>query len=168
MKQIKNISRFCAVLLAALVIAVISATAMAFDDGDAVKGVTTGKAVFDVTLGDAGKLAVYLSVIRETQEGLMKQGVKPDLIMTFRGPALVLVSTNRDRVPADQQQKYDEIAKLVKDLKGLGIKLEACSIAARLTKVDTATIYPEIKVVGNTFISLTGYQNKGYAYIPVF
>lgn len=52
-------------------------------------------------------------------------------------------------------------------LKGLGVKFEACSIGARLTRVDTASIYPEVKVVANTFISLTGYQSRGCAYIPI-
>jgi intracellular sulfur oxidation DsrE/DsrF family protein len=141
---------------------------MAIDDAAALKGMTSGKAVFDVNVGEAGKLALYLSVIKETHEGLVKQGVKPDLILVFRGPAVLLISTNRDKVPAEQQAKYDEAAKLIKDLKGMGVKFEACSVATRLMKVDNTTIYPEIKVVGNTFISLIGYQAKGYAYIPIY
>jgi len=168
MKPLKNISWYIAVLLVVLAIAVIPVTAAAFDDADALKGMTSGKAVFDVNFGDAGKLALYLSVIKETHEGLVKQGVKPDLILAFRGPSVLLISTNRDKVPAEQQAKYDEVAKLLKDLKGVGVKLEVCSIATRLMKVDNATIYPEIKVISNSFISLMGYQGKGYAYIPVF
>lgn len=168
MKQLKNILRSSAVLLAVLAVLVIPVTAAAIDDADALKGVTVGKAVFDVNLGDAGKLALYLSVIKETHEGLVKQGVKPDLLMAFRGPSVLLISTNREKIPADQQAKYDEVAKLIKELKGLGVKLEACSIATRVMKVDNATIYPEIKVIGNTFISLMGYQRNGYAYVPVF
>jgi len=168
MKRILHTIRYGAVLMALLAVASIPMTAVAIDDADALKGVTAGKAVFDVNMGDAGKLALYLSVIKETHEGFVTQGVKPDLVLAFRGPAVLLVSTNRDKVPADQQAKYDEVARLIKDLKGLGVKLEACSVAARLTKIDTASIYPEVKVVGNTFISLAGYQSKGYAYIPVF
>jgi intracellular sulfur oxidation DsrE/DsrF family protein len=168
MARMRNISRTCANLLVILAVAAIPLIATAADDADALKGVTDGKAVFDVTLGDAGKLALYLGIIMETHEGLKKQGVKPDLIVAFRGPAILLVSMNRGRVPKDQQSDYDEVAELIKDLKHIGVKLEACSVAARLRKVDTATIYPEMKVVGNTFISLIGYQNKGYAYVPIF
>ncbi len=168
MARLMNMSRYYAVVLAMLAIAVIPVTAAAVDDADALKDVTAGKAVFDVTIGDAGKLALYLSIIEETHEGLVRQGVKPDLVVAFRGPAIILVSKNREKVPGRQQAKYDEVALLIKDLKDLGVKLEACSVAARMKKVDTATIYPEIKVVGNTFISLTGYQGKGYAYIPIF
>jgi hypothetical protein len=36
------------------------------------KGVTIGKAVFEVNNGDAGRLALYLSVIKETREGLVR------------------------------------------------------------------------------------------------
>jgi intracellular sulfur oxidation DsrE/DsrF family protein len=168
MKRLINISRSCAVLLALLALAVIPLAAAAIDDADALQGVSAGKAVFDVTIGDPAKLALYLSIIEETHEGLVKQGVKPDLIVAFRGPAILLVSKDHGRVPKNQQAKYDEVALLIKDLKDLGVKLEACSVAARMKKVNTASIYPEIKVVGNTFISLTGYQSKGYAYIPIF
>jgi len=168
MRLLKNIIWLSAVLLAVLAFAVIPVTAAAIDDADALKGMASGKAVFDVNSGDAGKLALYLSVIKETHEGLVKQGVKPDLILAFRGPSVLLISTSRDKVPTEQQAKYDEVAKLIKELKGLGVKLEACSVATRFMKVDNATIYPEIKVIGNTFISLIGYQEKGYAYIPVF
>lgn len=156
------------VLLAVLVLAAIPLTATAFDDADALKGVTTGKAVFDITIGNPAKLALYLSIIEETYQGLVRQGVKPDLIVAFHGEAITLVSKNREKAPKDQLAVYDDIAMLIKDLKELGVKFEGCSIAARLLKVDPASLYPEIKVVGNTFISLMGYQNRGYAYIPIF
>lgn len=169
MRQLKNTMRTTAVLLyVMLAIAVIPVTVAALDDADALKGVTSGKAVFDVTLGDAGKLALYLSVIEDTHEGLVKQGLKPDLILAFHGPSVFLISKNRSKIPVAQQEKYDEIAEQIKELKSLGVKLEVCSIATRLMKVDNATIYPEIKVIGNSFISLIGYQAKGYAYIPIF
>ena len=101
-----------------LAIAVIPVTAATIDDADALKGVTSGKAVFDVTLGDAGKLALYLSVIEDTHEGLLKQGLKPDLILAFHGPSVLLISKNRNKVPVEQQEKYDEVAELIKELKG--------------------------------------------------
>ena len=168
MARTTNISRTCAYLLAILAVAAIPLIAAAADDADALNGVTDGKAVFDVTIGDAGKLALYLGIIKETHDGLRKQGVKPDLVVAVRGQAILLVSKNRGKVPKDQQADYDEVAQLIKDLKDIGVKLEACSVAARMRRVDTTSIYPEMKVVGNTFISLIGYQNKGYAYVPIF
>ena len=168
MKQSLTIFWSRVVLLAMLILAAIPLTAAAFDDADALQGMTTGKAVFDVTMGNPEKLALYLSLIDETYQGLVRQGVKPDVIVAFHGDAIALVSKSRAKVPKSKLSKYDDIAMLIKDLKELGVKLEGCAIAARLLKVNPDSIYPEVKVVGNTFISLIGYQNRGYAYIPIF
>ena len=167
MKAIMTMLRSGILLAAFTMFMGVPVTAVAFDDSDSLKGLTTGKAVFDVDLGDAGKLTLYLSVIKETHTGMMKQGVKPDLVVTFHGQSLALIQANRDKVPAAQRDDYDEVAMLIKDLKTLGVKFEACSVAARLLNVDPMTINKDVKVVGNTFISLTGYQNRGYALIPI-
>lgn len=167
MKQPIAVFRSGVVLLAVLVLAAVPPASAAYDDADALKGAAAGKAVFDVTIGNPDKLALYLSLIEETHQGLVRQGIKPDLIVLFHGEALALVSKSREKVPKDQLSKYDDIALLLRDLKKLGVRIEGCAIAARLLKVDPASIYPEVKVVGNTFISLIGYQNRGYAYIPM-
>jgi hypothetical protein len=41
-------------------------------------------------------------------------------------------------------------------------------VATRLFSVDNATLLPGIEPVGNTFVSLIGYQAQGYATIPVY
>jgi intracellular sulfur oxidation DsrE/DsrF family protein len=46
--------------------------------------------------------------------------------------------------------------------------MEACSVATRLFGVDNGTLLDGIKPVGNTFVSLTGYQAQGYANIPIY
>jgi len=46
--------------------------------------------------------------------------------------------------------------------------MESCSVATRLFKVDNASLLDGIKPVGNTFVSLTGYQAQGYANIPIY
>ena len=58
------------------------------------------------------------------------------------------------------------VAKLQEISKLQGVEsLEQCHVAMRLTKVAADKILPEIKVVGNGWISLMGYQSRGYAYI---
>jgi intracellular sulfur oxidation DsrE/DsrF family protein len=42
---------------------------------------------------------------------------------------------------------------------------EQCSVAAREQGINVEKVLPEIRVVGNGFISLMAYQAKGYAYI---
>jgi intracellular sulfur oxidation DsrE/DsrF family protein len=48
-----------------------------------------------------------------------------------------------------------------------GVRFEACAIATRLFGVENNSVLPQVKVVGNTFNSLIGYQAKGYALIPI-
>lgn len=55
------------------------------DDRAALQGVKSGKGIFDINITDVDKLPLYLQVIKETHDGLKKQGVKPDLIVAFRG-----------------------------------------------------------------------------------
>lgn len=151
--------------------------AAGLDDADALQGVKTGKAVFDVSLGEPAKLALHLAVIKETHEGLVKQGVKPDFIILLRGPA-VLPFAQKPAASAqpDETARFTaelngmtakEIARLTAALKDLGVRFEVCGLATRLLKVDNATIVPQAKVVANTFVSLIGYQSKGYAIIPI-
>lgn len=47
------------------------------------------------------------------------------------------------------------------------VHFEQCSHANLEFKVNNADTIPEVQVVGNTFVSLAAYQNKGYAYIPI-
>ncbi|MGE3551003.1 MAG: hypothetical protein AB7I29_14030, partial [Geobacter sp.] len=61
-------------------------------DRVALQGVKVGKGVFDINLADAQRLPLYLGVIEETLDGLKAQGVKPELVVAFRGTAVKLVS----------------------------------------------------------------------------
>ena len=63
------------------------------------------------------------------------------------------------------------IAKIAETISAMaqdGIKFEICLIAVDLLGVDRASILPEIKHVGNGWISLVGYQHKGYGLVPVY
>lgn len=136
-------------------------------DRVALQGVKVGKGVFDINLTDALRLPLYLGVIEETLEGLKAQGVKPDLVVTFRGMAVKLVSSERKNFDREQQAALEESDELIKQLATVGVRFEACAIATRLFGVENKSILPQVTVVGNTFISLIGYQAKGYAVIPI-
>ncbi|MBK5930216.1 DsrE family protein [Halochromatium salexigens] len=105
----------------------------------------------------------------ETYEGLKRQGVEPEMVFTFRGPSLALISSDHTDVPLDQEQHYEAIAEQIKQLQAKpNVHMEACSVAARLLKVDPDTLLPGIDFVGNAFVSQIGYQSKGFAIIPIF
>jgi intracellular sulfur oxidation DsrE/DsrF family protein len=138
-----------------------------YNDSDALTETTKAKSLFDINLADASKLELYLSVIKMTREDLIRQGVTPDIVIAFRGASVRLINTETWSFSEEDQQSLEKSALILKDLQELGVKLEACSIATNLFKVDNSTILPGIKVVGNTFVSLTGYQQKGFALIPI-
>lgn len=145
-----------------------SAANKAPDNKDALKGLSSSKAIFDITTGNPKKLAFYLSLVRKTAESMNAAGVKTNFVVAFRGPATFYVTSNQSHVkvedmPAAEKIK-DEIAKLSHER---GVKLTQCSIAAHVLHVKTSTVYPGIKVVGNSWVSLIAYQNKGYALVPV-
>ena len=136
-------------------------------DTAALKGVKSGKGFFDINSGAPEYLPLYLSVIKETYTGLKAQGVKPDLVIAFRGKAVKLVSSARANLTPEQKEALNQSDALIKELSGMGVKFEVCAIATRLFGVENNSILPQVKLVGNTFISSIGYQSKGYALIPI-
>lgn len=138
------------------------------DDADALRNVDKGKVVFDINMGDAKKMALYLAVIRETVDDLKRQGVQPDVILAFRGRSVRLISKDREQMDLTVFDYLDRIAEQLVDLRKQGVRMEACSVATRLFKVENASLIDGIKPVGNTFVSLTGYQAQGYATIPIY
>jgi intracellular sulfur oxidation DsrE/DsrF family protein len=136
-------------------------------DRVALQGVKVGKGVFDINLTDPLRLPLYLGVIEETLDGLQAQGVKPELVVAFRGTAVKLVSSQREGFDHEQKAALEESDELIRELAQAGVRFEACAIATRLFGVENNSVLPQVKVVGNTFNSLIGYQAKGYALIPI-
>ena len=142
-------------------------SATVIDDSDALHGIQKAKGLFDVAVGDAKSLEFYLKVIQRTHDGLVDQGQTPDLVIAFRGPTVRLINTETWSFTEEDQEILKRVSALISTLKKQGVRFEACSVATGLFKVDNATILPEIKVVGNTFISLIGYQAQGYSLVPI-
>ena len=137
-------------------------------DEDALRGLSEGKVIWDVTVSDPGRLLFLMRVIEETYEDLVRQNVKPDMIFTFHGRVLKLISTEPLDLSIDEEQAQEELLQLIENFgKRPGVKMESCSVAARFLGIGNDTIIPQVKPVGNTFVSLIGYQQKGYALIPI-
>lgn len=137
------------------------------DDKAALAGIKEVKVAFDVTEGDAKGLLNRINVIDETRQSLLKQGVTPNFVIAFRGPATKLVQKDMDKVkPEDREVAGKIAAKLAEMGKAQGVaSIEQCSVAIRQQETKAENVLPEIKVVGNSWISLMSYQSRGYAYI---
>ena len=145
----------------------LSAQAQSADDRAALQGLKEVKVAYDITEGDGKGLLNRLDVIDETRQSLIKQGVTPHFVLTFRGPATRLVQTDMDKVkPEDRAIASQIAAKLEQMSKASGVEsVEQCSVAIRQQGTKAENVLPQIKVIGNSWISLMSYQAKGYAYI---
>jgi intracellular sulfur oxidation DsrE/DsrF family protein len=162
-------------LAIALVVLLAGSTAVAArasaqsapDDRAALAGLKEAKVAFDISVGEAARLLSVLNVIDETRESLLRQGVAPRFVLTFRGPATVLIQSDRDKIKPEDREAAAKIVAKLKQLRGAtGVEgVEQCSVAMRLTGTRKEHVLPEVTIVGNSWISLIGYQARGYGYI---
>jgi len=156
-------------LLLVLVINTAHATETVINDRTSLGDLEVGKGVFLVDIGDAKKLNFYLEVIQGTYKGMKAQGVEPDFILVYIGPSVKYLSS----APSSETEQNAggillEIESNVEGLAELGIKQEVCAVATRVFGIDNKTVFPDLTMVGDGFISLIGYQAQGYHLVPVF
>ena len=162
---------------AAIFFLVVSGAAFAADpptstlgpsDKEALSGLSEVKVIFDITTGDAKKLLSRLGLIEETRDEIRQQGATPRIILAFRGPASLFIQKNQERVKIEDLDTMAKIQEKVKAMsKDKSYRLAQCAVANRYLKVKNEDTIPEVEVVGNSFISMAAYQNKGYAYLPI-
>jgi intracellular sulfur oxidation DsrE/DsrF family protein len=141
------------------------------NDADALKDLKVGKVVWDINVDNPTKLLLYLKVIQQTYDSLVKQHVTPDMVFAFRGEAvkLITVEHNHDHTALEQHnEKMDTVMLLMELQKQPGVKMEVCGVAMALFDIKKESILSGIKPVGNTFISLIGYHAQGYTAIPIY
>lgn len=137
-------------------------------DKEALIGMSEVKVIFDITTGDAKKLLSRLGLIEETRDAIRQQGATPRIILAFRGPASLFIQKNQDRVKIEDLVTMAKIQKKVKSMsRDKSYRLVQCAVANRYLKVKNEDTIPEVEVVGNSFISMAAFQNKGYAYLPI-
>ncbi|MHB1085249.1 MAG: DsrE family protein [Thiobacillus sp.] len=164
-------------LSAAIIFLMVSGAAFAADspaptlhpsDKEALSGLSEVKVIFDITTGDAKKLLSRLSLIEETRDNIRQQGATPRIVLAFRGPASLFIQKNQDRVKIEDLETMEKIQEKVKAMsKDKSYQLAQCAVANRYLKVKNEDTIPEVEVVGNSFVSMAAFQNKGYAYLPI-
>ena len=137
------------------------------DNSRSLAGLKAVGVIFDVNTGSPQKLLLRLKLIEETVASIAGDGVTPDVVVSFRGGATHFMTRGDKYLPAEDLPFKDQIQAQAKRLKELGYRLEQCAVAVRLLKVDPQDIIPEVPLVGNGYISMIGYQNRGYAFVPM-
>lgn len=133
----------------------------------ALDGLTETKVVFDVNQGSPSRLLLRLEFIDKTYNQLIAFGTTPKVVVAFRGKASLYVTEGDDYLPSADLADKRKVEKWISQFKQQGMVLEQCALAAKMLKIDVEDFLPEIQVVANGYISLIGYQNKGYAFIPM-
>lgn len=138
------------------------------DDANALAGVSSGKVVWDISMSDPENLAVHLSVVRETYDDLVRQDIEPDMVLAIHGRPVTYLQEDLSSLALEDLPQVEKVNAILDELNLLpGVRIEVCSVANRLMGVDNAAIRDGFHVVGNTWVSLIGYQAKGHAMIPI-
>lgn len=135
---------------------------------EALEGLKSAKAVFDVRMGNPKGAALHIKLIHQTYKVLVAEKKNPVFAVVFIGPSVKLISKNREGFTAEDQKILDEIAGTITQMSKDGIRLEICIFAAQVLGVDPTSILPEIKAVANGWVSVIGYQAHRFSLVPVY
>jgi intracellular sulfur oxidation DsrE/DsrF family protein len=140
------------------------------EEFEVLKGMKSVKAVFDVRAGKPKTADMQLNLIHQMFKDarIRKTAGKPEFVLVFIGPSVKLISTQTEGFSPEEKAIVGNIAKLISQMSKDGIKMEICLFAADTLGVDRASLLPEIKHVPNGWISLIGYQAKGYSLVPAY
>jgi intracellular sulfur oxidation DsrE/DsrF family protein len=140
------------------------------EEYEALKGLKSIKAVFDVRIGNPKGAALQLKLIHDTckDKNIMAATKKPAFVVIFIGPSVKLISKKKEGFSPEEQKILDEIATTISEMSKDGIKLEICLFAAKVFDVDPASVLPDIKHVPNGWVSLIGYEAQGYSLVPAY
>ena len=166
----RKVLSFYAVLFIVLAV-ILSAARQASAAGyDMLQGLESFNAVVDMRSGKPKSLALQLGLIHQmyNDASVRKVTEQPDFAIIFIGPSVKLVTTKTEGFAGEDKEAINKIADTIKAMAKDGIKFEICLFAVDLLGVDRASILSEIKQVENGWISLVGYQHKGYGLVPVY
>lgn len=135
----------------------------------ALKGVKGIKTVFDVSQGSPQVANVVFWAISNVHDDKSTRSLSepPQVAVVFHGPAVKLISTNRNGFKDSDSAALDQFANTIREMNNNGVRFEVCDYALKVMGVDPATMLPEVNHVANGFISIAGYQAQGYSTITI-
>jgi intracellular sulfur oxidation DsrE/DsrF family protein len=134
---------------------------------DSITGLNSVKAVIDLNQGKANLLDLRLNFIKKTFEHIKLAGGKPDFIVAVRGGASAFMTYSDKHIDSSDAGLKKIMHQKIKEMKNMGIRFQQCEIAMTLLKIEPSDIISEIEIVKNGYVTLIGYQNKGYALLPM-
>ena len=150
-----------------LMLASTMSFAAQFNNEKALKGLSSVKIVCDVNVGDPDLLLTRMYFLDTTYSQLLDFGVKPTIVVAFRGKASLFITKNDKYIKAEHRKQRLEMKAWLEHFSELGFAIEQCYIAAKSYKIDIKDFLPQVNIVANGYISLIGYQSQGYAFLPM-
>lgn len=138
-----------------------------YENNPGLKGLDKIQIYFDVSVKDDNLLVHRMELIDRTIRQMAEAGVEVAAIIGIRGGASRFITADDHYVLAEELANKKKIQDWVVNFSDRGIVIEQCAIAAEINQIDLQDFLPEVKVVGNGYISLAGYQTHGYALIPM-
>ncbi|MFP4622641.1 MAG: DsrE family protein [Gemmatimonadota bacterium] len=160
--------RFPVSLVLAALMLLPPANALSQEPGyAAMEGVTSVRAAFDFRVGDPDVALGHLDLIHTMlgDPSMNRGGERPEIVVVFIGPSVNLITTEESGVVPESK---DAIAGKISEMEADGVTFEICMTAAHAHDVSAESVLPEVVQVGNGWISLIGYQHRGYAMIADF
>ena len=163
-----NLRKLAVMSISAFFLIVSSLTLASAEEYDAMKGINSVNAIFDMRDGNLQTAGIHLNLIHDTYKELVTMKKNPVFVVVFMGSAVKLISSDRSGFTAEEQTTLKEIASIISKMSKAGIRVEVCVFAVKLFGIEPASILPEIERVGNGWISEIGYQARGYSLVPVY
>lgn len=146
-----------------------SVQAAKYNDAVALEGVQEVKVIYDMRKANPKAMLLYLQLLEDEHESFKAQNIKASERMIFIADAVKFITT-QPSVEVDME--YGDILPLIhqqiEKLISLGFEMEVCAIATAVYGVDDATLVPGMKLVRSGFMSLIGWQQKGYTLVPIY
>ncbi len=138
------------------------------EEYEGIASVKSAKVIWDERESNPKFAVLHLKLIHQTYKDFAAMNKAPVFVVVFSGPSVKLTSKNREGFSPEDQKSLDEIANIISAMSKDGIKSEICLVAVKVFNIDPSSVLPEIKRVGNGWISMVTYQTQGYTLVPVY
>ena len=161
--------RVTCLLFSVVLATMLSTTAFAEGYDNALKGVNSYDAVFEVSLGNPRIANLVFWAVKNSYEAEEVKGLSgdPNIVIVFHGQVVKLLSSDRSPFNSAEWAEVETFQATLRQMKKDGVNLEVCLYAAKVLGVDKDSIMAEIDRVDNGFVSVVGYQMQDYAVVRI-
>lgn len=132
-------------------------------------GLSTAKAVWDFTTGDARRFHDRVSLMLHAARSFQSQGISVDFVVLLHAGSTKFGAKTfaGTKFANDDAGNLKEIHATLEELTQIGGRIEVCEIAMQRSDVARTNIVPFMEIEENVFVNSIALQNRGYAYIPI-